>query len=101
MFYTPEPPLYIVVECPPFATDEGLAELINGHLPNPDHHIEFAMTRNIALNPGSSGVRYEFEYDDDGVIVEATPIIRQPCFFRGAERSEIRGPHVRRRSDLI
>lgn len=95
MFYTPEPPLYIVVECPPFATDEGLAELINEHLPNPDHHIEFAMTRNISLNPGSSVVRYEFEYDDNGVIVEATPIIRQPNFFPGAEPSEIRGTPIR------
>src|SRR5690606_41361212 len=53
--------------------------------------IQFAMTRHISSYPGSSVVRYEFEYADNGVIVEGAPLIRQPDFSPGAEPSEIRG----------
>ena|SRR5690606_642185 len=66
MFYTPEPTVYAVFECPAFATNEQLADLLNEHLPNPDHHREVLVEHEPPQS--SVGSRVDFVYDESGTI---------------------------------
>lgn len=67
MFYTPEPPLYVVVEVPPFATNKQLAGLINEHLPNPEHHLEAV----VEVPKGGTHTTYweEHRHDESGRLI--------------------------------